>query len=225
MRCARAAGGARATARRCRPPCASRWSRTSRDEESFDEIFDAFFALVRIGAEDRGHGHGHGHDDLSDDGALEDFTLSEEPSETPQQGHDHGKPVDIREFFDPEDMAQQYNLHQEANKIDLAAMTDEIVLSKDGATDETGDGREGPDRDRPPARRRAARRHRAREPGTKVDADLDVAQQEALLGWLQGVEDGIRDEGDETDAHGAAPAPGRRCSRTSRRRIKRHLER
>ncbi len=37
--------------------------------------------------DDVGHGHGHGHDDLSDEGALEDFTLSEEPSDTPQQGH------------------------------------------------------------------------------------------------------------------------------------------
>src|SRR5438046_2299293 len=27
---------------------------------------------------------------------------------------------------------QQYNLQQEANKIDLAALTDEIVISKDG---------------------------------------------------------------------------------------------
>src|ERR687890_835416 len=35
------------------------------------------------------------------------------------------------DVFDPEDLAQQYNLHQEANKIDLAAMTEEIVLSKD----------------------------------------------------------------------------------------------
>ncbi len=40
----------------------------------------------------------------------------------------------------------------------------------------------------------------ATESGTKVDADLNVAQQEALLGWLQGVEDGIDDEGDESDA-------------------------
>ena len=28
-------------------------------------------------------------------------------------------------------MAQQYNLHQEANRLDMAAMTDEIVLSND----------------------------------------------------------------------------------------------
>src|SRR4051794_15587424 len=90
-----------------------------RDEATFDEIFDAFFSLVRIGDEDTGHGHGHGHDDLEDTGTLDDFTLSEEPAETPQQGHDHGKPVDIRDYFDPDDLAEQYNLHQEANKIDL----------------------------------------------------------------------------------------------------------
>lgn len=102
-----------------------------RDDETFDEIFDRFFALVKVGGDDTGHGHGHGHEDLTDEGALERFTLSEAPSDTPQQGHEHGKPVDIREFFDPDDLAQQYNLHQEANKIDLAALTDEIVISKD----------------------------------------------------------------------------------------------
>ena len=53
-----------------------------RDEEVFDEVFDRFFALVKVGPTETGHGHGHGHEDLSDTGALEDFTLSEEPSET-----------------------------------------------------------------------------------------------------------------------------------------------
>src|ERR1700712_3099336 len=111
-----------------------------RDEEVFDEIFDRFFALVKIGPSETGHGHGHGHEDLSDTGALEDFTLSEEPSETPQQGHSHGKPVDIRDFFDPADLAAQYNLHQEANKIDLAAMTEEIVFSKDNQQTQAAEG-------------------------------------------------------------------------------------
>jgi uncharacterized protein with von Willebrand factor type A (vWA) domain len=170
-----------------------------RDEETFDEVFDAYFALVRIGDEERGHGHGHGHDDLEDTGTLEDFTLSEEPGETPQQGHDHGKPVDIRDYFDPDDMAEQYNLHQEANKIDLAAMTDEIVFSKDGATDQTGTGEK--------VQIEADRLHGAGLPGviadaagTKVDADLSVAEQEALLGWLSGVEDQVDQAGDEDDA-------------------------
>src|ERR1700755_229064 len=70
-----------------------------RDEAVYDEVFDLFFALVEVGGGEPGHGHGHGHGDLSDQGALEDFTLSEDPSETPQQGHEHGKPVDIRDYF------------------------------------------------------------------------------------------------------------------------------
>jgi uncharacterized protein with von Willebrand factor type A (vWA) domain len=35
--------------------------------------------------------------------------------------------------------------------------------------------------------------------GTKVDADLSVAEQEALLGWLTDVEEHVAAEGDETD--------------------------
>ncbi|MHC1558819.1 VWA domain-containing protein [Actinomycetospora sp. C-140] len=170
-----------------------------RDEATFDEIFDAYFALVKIGDEDRGHGHGHGHEDLSDGGALEEFTLSEEPGETPQQGHDHGKPVSIKDFFDPEDLAEQYNLHQEANKIDLASMTDEIVFSKDGATDQIG-AQDKVQIETDSLHGAGLPGDIAEQAGTKVDADLTVAQQEALLGWLQGVEDGIDDEGDESDA-------------------------
>jgi len=169
-----------------------------RDEESFDEIFDAFFALVRIGAEDRGHGHGHGHEDLSDDGALENFTLSEEPSETPQQGHSHGKPVDIRDYFNPEDLAQQYNLHQEANKIDLAAMTEEIVLSKDNQGIQGEGNRVQIETDRLSGA--GAPGQISQQQGTKVDADLSIAEQEALLGWLNDVESQVGNEGTEDDA-------------------------
>ncbi|MFC4947349.1 VWA domain-containing protein [Pseudonocardia sp. GCM10023141] len=171
-----------------------------RDDEVFDEIFDQFFALVKVGPSDGGHGHGHGHDDLSDEGLLEDFTLSEAPSDTPQEGHDHGKPVDIRQYFDPDDLAQAYNLHQEANKIDLAALTDEIVISKDN-TGMAGEGNR--------VQIQADRLHGAGAPGQlsqqqgiSVDADLSVAQQEALFGWLdQAVdEQGEPQDGTEDDA-------------------------
>ena len=100
-----------------------------RDLETFDLVFDRFFGLRAV-VEDE-VGHGHAHDDLTDEGDLHDFTLSEEPGDVPEDGHSHGQPDDIKEFFKPEDMAQQYNLHQEANKIDIAALTDEIVLSND----------------------------------------------------------------------------------------------
>ncbi|HEY2206379.1 MAG TPA: VWA domain-containing protein [Pseudonocardia sp.] len=171
-----------------------------RDEEVFDEIFDQFFSLVKVGPTDAGHGHGHGHDDLSDGTPAENFTLSEEPSDTPQEGHSHGKPVDIREYFDPDDLAAQYNLHQEANKIDLAAMTEEIVLSKDNQG-------VGADSDANRVQIETDRLHGAGAPGqisqqqgTKVDADLSVAEQEALLGWLNDVDEEIDQEGTEQDA-------------------------
>ncbi|KAA9166071.1 VWA domain-containing protein [Amycolatopsis acidicola] len=165
-----------------------------RDDAAFDEIFDAFFALVRVGEDDHGHGHGHSHDDLSDTGELESFTLSEEPSETPQQGHEHGKPSDIRDYFDAEDLAQQYNLHQEANKIDLASMTDEIVFSTDNTV--TGDAGYRVQLDTDRLHGAGVPGRLSRETGTKVDAALSIAEQDALLGWL----DQADDAGDEDDA-------------------------
>jgi uncharacterized protein with von Willebrand factor type A (vWA) domain len=157
-----------------------------RDQHIFDEIFDAFFSLVRVGIGDD-DSHGHTHDDLSDTGQLDSFTMSENPSPIPEQGHEHGAPSDIRDYFDPEDLAQQYNLHQEANKIDLAAMTDEIAFSKDNQG-LLGDARR--------VQLEANRLHGAGAPGrlsrttgTHVDADLSVAEELALLEWLNTVDD------------------------------------
>lgn len=84
--------------------------------------------------------------------------------------------MDIRDYFDPDDLAQQYNLHQDANKIDLAAMTEEIVLSKENAA-------AGADGEMNRMQLEADRLHGAGAPGrisqqqgTKVDADLSVAE-------------------------------------------------
>jgi uncharacterized protein len=161
-----------------------------RDDELFDELFTVFFALRPVAGPFDEHGHSHEHDDLADTGELESFTVSEEPSQIPQQGHSHGKPADIRDFFDQKDLAQQYNLHQEANKIDLASMTDEIVLSKDGA-DGVRDGGAS-------VQLETDRLHNAGVPGQlapftghRVGTELTVAQQDALLGWLGAAEEDI----------------------------------
>lgn len=167
-----------------------------RDEPVFDEIFDAFFALVRVGGDgDDAHGHSHAHDDLVDTGELESFTLSEEPSETPQPGHEHGKPASIRDYFKQEDLAQRYNLHQEANKIDLAALTDEIAFSKDSRTGADDSYRIQLSTDRLGGAGVAG--DLATAGGTPVDAELTIAEQEVLLGWL---EDELGSDGDEFDA-------------------------
>lgn len=169
-----------------------------RDEPVFDEIFDAFFALVRIGGEESGHSHSHAHDDLVDTGELESFTLSEEPSQTPEQGHEHGKPASIRDYFKQEDLAQRYNLHQEANKIDLAALTDEIAFSKDvrAGADDAYRIQLATDR----LRGATAAGSLAATSGSTVDAELTITEQDMLLGWLAGELGPNGAAGDEADA-------------------------
>jgi uncharacterized protein with von Willebrand factor type A (vWA) domain len=152
-----------------------------RDEELFDELFDRYFWLEPVAAAEP-HGHDHAHDDLADTGEAESFTISPEASQTPQQGHSHGKPADIREFFRQQDLAASYNLHQEANKIDLTSMTDEIVLSK-----ERGRGAaSGPRVQLETSRLRGGGLpgQLQSSPGTRLDAGLTVAEEQALLDWL-----------------------------------------
>jgi hypothetical protein len=164
-----------------------------RDQAAFDRVFDRFFALLPV-LPAGGHGHGHAHDDLSDGGGTEDLTLSQEPSGTPQQGHEHGKPASIRDFFDAADLAQSYNLHQEADKIDLAAMTDEIVLS----TDQTSLLGEAARVELAVSRLRGAGRPGDLATGRRpaLDVELTVAQEAALLVWLA-------DEAAQSGADGA----------------------
>ncbi|PND54397.1 VWA domain-containing protein [Mycobacterium sp. ENV421] len=163
-----------------------------RDQEIFDEVFTAFFSLVRVGL-GGDEPHGHTHDDLSDTGQVESFTMSENPSPIPEQGHEHGAPSDIRDYFDPADLAQQYNLHQEANKIDLAAMTDEIAFSKENQGMLGEARRVLLEADR--LRGAGVPGQLSRSTGTHVDADLSVAQEEALLAWLNTLEDEALDFG------------------------------
>ena len=155
-----------------------------RDDELFDELFTLFFSLRPAAGPAGEHDHGHEHDDLADTGQLESFTVSETPAELPQQGHSHGRPADIRDYFRPEDLAQRYSLHQEANKIDLASATDQIVLSKDGADGAREAGAS--------VQLETDRLHNPGLPGQlapptghRVDTALTVAQQETMLGWLE----------------------------------------
>jgi uncharacterized protein with von Willebrand factor type A (vWA) domain len=168
-----------------------------RDLAAFDRVFDRFFALLPVLAVE-GAGHGHSHDDLSDEGSTDDVTLSEDPSRTPEQGHSHGKPADIRDYFDPDDLAQSYNLHQEANKIDMAAMTDEIVLSTDQRSTLGEAAR---------VEISTSRLHGGGMPGDlatssrpAMDIELTVAQEVVLLEWLaeqSGLDDDL--DPDEVD--------------------------
>jgi uncharacterized protein with von Willebrand factor type A (vWA) domain len=164
--------------------CALRVSlvKDRRDEAGFDRVFDRFFQLRPVIDAPDDEGHGHAHDDLSDEGLLEEFVLSEDPGTRPDQGHSHGKPQDIREFFDPEDLARQYNLHQEANKLDLASTTDEIVLSADAPGSREQAARVQLDTSRLHNPGRPGKL--TETPGARLDVELTVAEEMALLAWL-----------------------------------------
>lgn len=152
-----------------------------RDIEVFDRVFDRFFGLRVVVVEDD-EGHSHAHDDLSDEGDLEQFTLSDNPGDNPEQGHSHGKPDDLRSYFNPEDMAQQYNLHQEANRLDMSALTDEIVLSNDTRSSQAEAARVqlSTNRMRNPGRPGDL----TSSPGLEIDTELSVAEEMALFDWL-----------------------------------------
>jgi uncharacterized protein with von Willebrand factor type A (vWA) domain len=152
-----------------------------RDLAVFDRVFDRFFGLRPV-VEDEDEGHSHAHDDLSDEGVTEQFSLSDNPGDNPEQGHSHGKPDDLKNYFDPEDMAQQYNLHQEANRLDMSAMTDEIVLSNDpdGANEQAARVQLSTNRMRNPG----SPGDLASNPGLELDTELNVAEEMALWDWL-----------------------------------------
>ncbi len=103
----------------------------SRDWPVYSDLFDAFFHLEPLTGRVAEHDHDHTHDGLGDRLSPEQVTLSEEPAAGSQLGHDHGKPADIRDYFDERDLASAYNLHQDASKIDLASLTEQIVLAED----------------------------------------------------------------------------------------------
>ena len=131
----------------------------AQDWPIYSDLYDRFFhlrPLPQTGPVE----HEHGHDDLRDELLADRVTLSEEPAPTPQAGHDHGKPTDIRDYFDERDLASSYNLHQAANKIDMASMTPEVVLANQQRTRRHTGGAATAVGDRPAARRLGRRRPR-----------------------------------------------------------------
>jgi uncharacterized protein len=192
-----------------------------RDQAVFNEVFDRFFHLRRVQDPDQHH-HDHAHDDLRDGGEVDRVTLSEEPAETPDQGHSHGKPSDMREYFDPEDLHEQYNLHQEANRIDLAALTDEIVLATD--QESTGAGGDHVEIEVEHLSNPTMPTSLSEGRGETLDVELSVAQQQALLGWLADEFDVDADELREALTSGDSSAFVDQLPELLRRYLQRLLE-
>lgn len=155
------------------------------DEPVFTELFDLFFALVRIGPPERDR-TAIGDERSSVDelpahtGDLDAVTLAA-TSEAAAQS-EGAAPEDVRHLFDTDELASRVNLSQDEGMIDLSTPTDEIAFSR-------GNQAGGPE-----GYRLQLDAERLRTPsapgaltageGSSVDVRLTLDQQEALLDWL-----------------------------------------
>ena len=105
-----------------------------RDDELFDELFSAFFSLrpsARQGRRARPQPRARRSSRHRRAGVVHGVTGAIGPSRSRVTATASRPTSGLLPPGRPR--PSEYNLHQEANKIDLASVTDEIVLSKDGA--------------------------------------------------------------------------------------------
>jgi hypothetical protein len=155
-----------------------------RDWPMYEDLFERYFRVSPLLGQEAEDRREHGHDHLSDQSSVARVTLSEEPSTIPDDGHSHDDPVDIREYFDPRDLATQYNLHQPAEKIDIASLTEQLILSKEpGAADDRRNLRTV-QLDTMRLRGASSARDLSAPGATRISMELTIAEQDALLDWL-----------------------------------------
>ncbi|MFF5987006.1 VWA domain-containing protein [Prauserella flavalba] len=186
-----------------------------RDGELFDKLFAAFFALVRFGAEQR-----DGEEPSGPGGKLlEDFTLAEEVGQRPPRADMESPDAELGELFERDNLVERYSPHPELNPIVLDNETeDEVVFSQQDVSTMDGSNEVLLEIDRShgvaPGKLGKAR-------GTPVDASLSLAEQDALLGWLEGSGE---DEGDEREAVALGGELDERLLERLPEALRKHLE-
>ncbi|OLT47588.1 VWA domain-containing protein [Saccharomonospora sp. CUA-673] len=188
-----------------------------RDNATFDELFDAFFAYVRFGDES-----GDGRNDPGTVSLLEDFTIAEEAGQRPPRADMESPDADLGDLFDEDDLVERYSPHPELNPIVLDNETDdELVFSQQDVSSMDGSNEVLLEIDRSHG---VAPGELGKAQGTPVEATLSLAEQDALLNWLEGGGSGEDDEGDETDAVALRSGMGEQALARLPEALRRHLE-
>ena len=157
------------------------------DIETFDSIFALFFSLRTVNTPTL-RDYGSALEDVDVDGAghpsdeLEDFGLVDGTQGTTPVSSSPSAEADMQEFFDPEVRSQGNNLDEDADIVDLAAMTDEISFSPSGGKSNARGMKVQLD---------VSRTHGAEMPGAlspstgqSVDLELTGDEENTLLSWL-----------------------------------------
>ena len=97
----------------------------------FDEVFELFFRMPANGHRvSNGHDHDHHHE--GDQAEPERIVFDpDDRSVLDMDGeHAHGKPVPIRDYFEPEKMVTRFNPHQDPNRLSLSALSQGLILNR-----------------------------------------------------------------------------------------------
>ncbi len=97
----------------------------------FDELFELFFRLP-VPGDRRVHGHDHGHHHDGEQGEPQRIVFDpDDKGVTSANGeHAHGKPVPIRDYFEPDKMITRFNPHQDPNQLSLSALSQGLILNR-----------------------------------------------------------------------------------------------
>jgi uncharacterized protein with von Willebrand factor type A (vWA) domain len=102
----------------------------ARDEPLFDDLFEAFFSVDdRVHRRGRAHDHDHDHDHDEPEPPTQ-VKVSEEPPDFDDPSHSHGKPAEVAKYFDDDQLATAKRLHKDGTRIDLAGLSDELLLGE-----------------------------------------------------------------------------------------------
>jgi hypothetical protein len=97
----------------------------------FEELFDLFFNLPKqpVSQTPR-HDHDHHHDDETSEPERIVFEPDDKGVTQNDGDHAHGKPVEIRDYFDPDKMVTRFNPHQDPNQLSLSALSQNLILNQ-----------------------------------------------------------------------------------------------
>ncbi|PXY25881.1 VWA domain-containing protein [Prauserella coralliicola] len=189
-----------------------------RDGGIFDELFAAFFALVRFDNEQWEDSEASGPGGK----LLEDFTLAEEVGQRPPRADMESPDAELGEAFEKENLVERYSPHPELNPIVLDNETeDEVVFSQQDVSTMDGSNEVLLEIDRSHG---VAPGQLGKARGTPVDASLSLAEQDALLSWLEGSGEDDGDAGDERDALALGGKLDERLLERLPEALRKHLE-
>jgi uncharacterized protein with von Willebrand factor type A (vWA) domain len=97
----------------------------------FDEVFELFFRMPGSGSRvSNGHDHDHHHEGDRAEPERIVFDPDDRGVLHMDGEHAHGKPVPIRDYFEPEKMVTRFNPHQDPNRLSLSALSQGLILNR-----------------------------------------------------------------------------------------------